>query len=190
MEGEALVARCEVRPESDDGVVTGSGLGDDDVIAFEEAVRLVARQEVFVGTGEQLDARPPYDLAIVPQILSIGEHELPQAVESVEAGEQQAPEELIVMVNGQAVRGVQSGQLLASERSFAVRRSSAELLATGERPCHKWVPPVLPDVGIEWFELVADAREVRVDGLGLDMVTHVDRVQAEGVGGGVEREMV
>jgi hypothetical protein len=45
-------------------------------------------------------------------------------------------------------------------------------------------------VRIKEFELITDAREVRVDQLGFDVMTHINCKEAEGVGCGINGEVV
>ena len=82
------------------------------------------------------------------------------------------------------------GQFRAREGAFAIWCCTAKFLATREGARNEGVLPVLADIWVEGFELVADAREVRVDRLWLDVVGHVDSKEAEGVGCGGERKRV
>lgn len=50
--------------------------------------------------------------------------------------------------------------------------------------------PCLANAREVGFKLLADAREIGVDRVRLDMVTHVDGVEAESVWGGVYRHVV
>ena len=46
------------------------------------------------------------------------------------------------------------------------------------------------DVWEEWFKLVAYTREVRFHRFRFNVMTHVDSVETEGVGGGLDWEVM
>jgi len=59
-------------------------------------------------------------------------------------------------------------QVFGCERAPAFARRAMQAFAASHRVLNEGCFPVLANVGVKWFELVADSRDVIVHGVGLD----------------------
>ena len=65
-----------------------------------------------------------------------------------------------------------------------------KLLAASKCSGDKVVTTVLLDIRMKQFKLIANAREVGVYRSGLDVVCHIDGVEAESIGGWIDGEVI
>ena len=73
---------------------------------------------------------------------------------------------------------------------FAGGGNGTKLLATSKHSGDKVVTTVLLDIRMKRFELIANAREVGVYRSRLDVVCHIDGVEAESIGGWIDGEVM
>jgi hypothetical protein len=171
-------------------VIVGRVALEHDTIPFKELVGLVAGQEKGEAGREELNSAPLRHLPIVLEGSLVRPDQLAKAHKRMEANQQEDKEQEIVVTRGGHVAGTKSTKLSTPQRAFASRGNSAEFLAAAQSLGDEGVTTMLASVWIVALELVADAREVRVDRRGLDVVRHVNDVETKCVGGRVDWKVV
>jgi hypothetical protein len=76
------------------------------------------------------------------------------------------------------------------ERKLPFNGNSEAALTASNSPGNKKALPIFADIREKRLELMADARKVRVGGLGIDVGGDVYHIETEGASGGVIREMM
>lgn len=76
--------------------------------------------------------------------------------------------------------------MFTTQRQFLVNRLTPPTFTTFQSTRNKVGTSALANLREKWFELVADTREVGVDGPRFDVVAHEDCVEAQSVGCGFD----
>jgi cyclophilin family peptidyl-prolyl cis-trans isomerase len=120
---------------------------------------------------------------------------LAQTKQRVETSEELADEKEIVVHRYALSLAVlqpadNDSEVVDRERLFAPSGSASHTLASRQRFGDDPGTSVFTDVGEMVLKLVAYPREVRVYGIGFDVVTHVNRKQAQCLGRGLNGKIV
>jgi hypothetical protein len=166
--------------------VRGFEMAEDDAIAFEKRVGFVGGEEEWNGViGKCGDGRAHGDFPVIAQWGVVGPDEFTEAHKSVEAWEKDSDEKKIIVGGGMCIGVMYSGEVRASEGSFAGGASGEAFCTTSKGPDDKVMGTVMTNIGIERFKLRTNAGEVCLDRIRLQKVRYVDNIEGECVRSGL-----
>jgi hypothetical protein len=187
---EELVSRVEVASECHVWITGGSIFGDDDDVSFKELIGFVARQEKLEEIGRHQRWGSADDFSRVTQSDLVRVCQLSEAEESEKTTKEHGYEKEIVVEGRGSVMRNDDVEVFDAEGAFTWSWSSEKSHTTCEGTRDQnWVT-ILADKREIWFELVTNPRKIGADGVGFYVVAHEDCEETEGVGSGVEREIM
>lgn len=162
---------------------------DDNVRAAKKAVRLVSGQCVANAIRADGDRGPRHPFAGGTKLGTIWIAKLTQAMQAEETSDQLAAKEPVV-VRSRRIAGKEQVNVLQGERVFPPHGGTVQTLATSKRAGDEAVSTRGVHIGEVILKLVANAREVGLDGRRLDVVGHIHHIEGEGVGSWSDGEVV